>query len=189
MIRRPVRPGQPVNTTIAGHVHMVVPVQTVRMPVSQGRRFSNRGAARIRTRGGSQGRSSRSTAMGHASACGEFGAVNSLKPQPSMQFRRRGTWRTTLEEYRRPVSLGCRWALALVAAINCTDAPIPQRYSWDCSFAESPAWPCALSASGQHRGQFAGRLHSEFLVEQPFVCSVLADCIGHVPQSQVRLDH
>jgi hypothetical protein len=46
MIRRPVRPGQPVNTTIAGHVHMVVPVQTVRMPVSQGRRFGNQGAPR-----------------------------------------------------------------------------------------------------------------------------------------------
>jgi hypothetical protein len=73
MIRRPVRPGQPVNTTIAGHVHMVVPVQTVRMPVSQGRRFGNQGAARIRTRGGSQG------PVSGAAACGEFGAVNSLK--------------------------------------------------------------------------------------------------------------
>ena len=48
MIRRPVRPGQPVNTTIAGHVHMVVPVQTVRMPVSQGRRFGNQGRAFVR---------------------------------------------------------------------------------------------------------------------------------------------
>lgn len=106
-----------------------------RPPVQQPRRRAHSHAWRF---SGTRVRSSRSTAMGRAAACGEFGAVNSLKPQPSMLFRRHGTWRPTREEYRRPVSLGCRWALALVAAINCTDAPIPQRYSWDCSFRRIP---------------------------------------------------